>query len=190
MTPIVDAAENFERGDFMAPSGETIEVKGQPIDPRTYPQNFVEVCEATANPRHLDGYRELVSTLRLDRVTGTDITWTLSKSQGGARYQLQSEPNLSISIHTFRSAALVAYVNVDRHIYVYRSDQLLEMVRDAVRAGGMERGKGLSNIDTFGVLVPLADWRWSLVGSTWAYTGVGSEQRATVGIRNALRLDE
>src|SRR4051795_7176329 len=101
-------------------------------------------------------------------------------------YRLSDEPRLSVSVHTFVKAALVVYVTPGRHIYVYRSDDLLALIRlalirEAPHGRPMVRGAGNSNADTFAVFVPLADWRWSSSNSSWAYCGRGSEAEAILG---------
>jgi len=62
------------------------------------------------------------------------------------------------------------------------------MIADAASRRPMIRGAGNSIADTFAVFVPLADWRWSQHGPTWAYTGQGGEAEAIDGILEALRL--
>ena len=183
---IEDANENYHRGDFEAPSGETIECKRQPIDPGRYPKNFVEVCEATRNPRHESGYTELASILDLDARPRVDLFWSAPRTSSA--YRLDAEPRLSVSIHTFVSAALVGYVNPERHIYLYRSRDLIGAIRQAAASGPMVRGAGNSNADTFAVFVPVADWRWTMRGPNWTYVGPGREPDAIQGILAALRM--
>lgn len=186
LSPITDATENFEYGDFVASSGESIECKSQPIDPVKYPKNFVEVCEATNNPRHEGGFDELASILRLRTAPRVDLFWSPPRSY--SKYPLADEPRLSVSVHTFVKAALVGYVNPDKHVYIYRSGDLLDLIRQAALRGPLVRGAGNSNADTFAVFVPVADWRWSVANGTWAYSGRGGEYEAVQGIRTALRL--
>src|SRR5579863_8142862 len=66
LTRITDATDNWQKGDFLAPSGATIECKGQGIDPAKYPQNFVEVFEITNNQKHAGGFEQLAKVLGID----------------------------------------------------------------------------------------------------------------------------
>ena len=179
------AVENYERGDFIAPSGETIECKRQPIDPGRYRRNFIEVCEVTRNTLHEGGYAELATILNVGARPRVDLVW--SPPHSSSRYSLADEPRLSVSIHTFVRAALVGYVNPDQHIYIYPSEELLAEIRRAASTGPMVRGAGNSNADTFAVYVPLADWRWSKRGGSWTYVGRGREAQAIHQIRAKLQ---
>ncbi len=179
------AAENYERGDFIAPSGETIECKRQPIDPGRYRRNFVEVCEVTSNTLHEGGYAELAAILNDEARPRVDLVW--SSPHSSSRYSLADEPRLSVSIHTFVRAALVGYVNPDQHIYIYPSEELLAQIRRAASMGPMVRGAGNSNADTLAVYVPLADWRWSKLDGVWTYVGRGREADAIHHIRAKLQ---
>ena len=183
---VYDADENYNLGDFIALSGATIECKRQPIDPGRYPQNFVEVCEATQNPRHLGGYTELATILDVEARPRVDLVWSPPRSS--STYRLADEPRLSISIHTFVRAALVGYVNPGQHIYIYPSDKLLAEIRRAALERPLVRGAGNSNADTFAAYVPLADWRWSKHGTTWAYMGRGREDDAIDAIKTELEM--
>lgn len=187
LTRIDGAEENYERGDFVAPSGITIECKRQPIDPDHYRQNFVEVCETTRNPRHAGGFDQLSALLGFAGRPGPKVDLVWSPPRSSATYLLRDEPRLSVSIHTFATAALVSYVNPGKHIYLYRSGELLEMIRDAAAQRPMVRGAGNSNADTFAVFVPLADWRWRHDDFGWRFSGSGREIDALHGVREVLR---
>ena len=146
----------------------------------------MEVCETTQNPRHEGGYAELASILDVDAAPRVDLFW--SPPRTSSAYRLDAERRPSISIHTFVSAAIVGYVNPEQHIYLYRSRDLLGAIRRAVASGPMVRGAGNSNADTFAVFVPVADWRWAKLGTSWAYGGPGREPDAIDGVRAALRM--
>lgn len=88
-------------------------------------------------------------------------------------------------------SAFTVYVNPGAsgvgYIYLYSSDEIVGAIRDAVERGGLRRGMGQSNDDTFAVLVPLANFRWSArAGQPWQYVGDGTETAALAALRTAL----
>lgn len=190
MERITDAEENYWLGDLRAPSGATIEVKRQPIDPDRYPQNFVEVFEVTANPRHQAGFADLSELLGVqpDVLAQTRVR---DHRHRGASGLLGRPEAMSISVRSMFGSALTAYVNPGTsgiaHIYLYRSDEIVGAIREAVARDGLRRGMGQSNDDTFAVLVPLARFRWSArAGQPWQYVGEGTEAAALTTLRTAL----
>lgn len=192
MSRITGAQANYVRGDLESPAGVSVECKRQPIDPAKYKQNFVEVCEATTNPRHVGGLQTLSEVLNVEPDRLGRVRWKLAKSSHTGL--LGNELHLSVSISTFRTAALVLYVNPtpgSGHIYVYDSDELLTLIRRRALTEGLVRGAGMSNVDTFAVFVPLPALRWTAVGTSteirrWIFTGQGDGEASASHLRDKL----
>jgi hypothetical protein len=165
--------ENYRLGDFRTQSGVTLECKRQPIDPRRYPQNFVEVFELTANERHRAGFRDLAALLGLTTVELESTRYQDHRGGSSSRAVLGRPDHVSVSITSIAGSAFTIYVNPDGgHLYLYESAELMGHIRTAVRGNGLHRGMGRSNEDTFAVLVPLSEMRWSIEPSgSWRYSG-------------------
>jgi hypothetical protein len=181
---VTDAERNYFEGDLDLPSGETMECKGQPIDPRKYKKNFVEVFEVTNNARHASGFDDLAALLGLrpDALARVPVTDRVQRRT----YALGVQASVSVSIRSIVSSALTTYVNYQfdgRHIYVYERDELVGHICSEV-LNGLERGAGKSNEDTFAVRVPVAEMRWERDGAAWIYTGSGTEAAAVVRIQS------
>lgn len=186
LTRIRDPERNYADGDFDAPSGRTIECKRQPIDPRRYPQNFVEVFEYSEQPRHRSGAAALCSILGagLDELSDTRV-----RVHGNGTSAVGRLPGASVSIRSIARAAYTVYANPDsapQHLYVYEREELLGAIRAAVRHSGFRRGMGNSNEDTFAVLVPLPRDRWERSDADWRYAGTAEENRAITVMRSTL----
>ena len=178
-TRIEGAEENFRFGDFRLDSSTTIEIKGQPINPQRYPQNFVEVFEITQNPRHADGFSQLARHLQVSEKVLSCIP---VKTPTGTPAPLGHQKRISVSITSMTNARWTAYVNPadgGTHIYLYEQDELLSHIRRVVRRGFV-RGAGNSNDDTFAVFVPLPTHRWERTGGRWAYAGSDESFRKTL----------
>lgn len=189
---IEDPKENYERGDLrVSPSGATIEVKGQPIDPKRYPKNFVEVFEDTTSGQqahHAGGLARVAEILGLD-VEALQERPVVRHDRGGMRERLGTIPFVSASINSIHGSAATIYVNVQQgFLYFYGRDELLTAVGTAVRHGAFERGKGLSNSDTHAVLVQLPALRWSLAGGAWEFRGKGGVQTPVGEVRRILSV--
>lgn len=144
---ITDAQENYERGDFLAPSGATIECKGQPIDPARYKQNFVEIFEVTENERHRDGFTTVAELLGIDLVRAERIPVRIKGR--GVPTPLGRPDFISVSIRSMAASGWTIYVNhVGGHVYLYSSDEIMEHLRSTAPLG-LARGAGRSNEDTF-----------------------------------------
>jgi len=182
---ITDAQENYEFGDFRAPSGVTIECKGQPIDPAKYKQNFVEIFEVTENERHRSGLTEVAGLLGLDSAQVERIPVRIKGR--GVPTPLGRPDFVSVSIRSMTTSGWTIYVNVKGgHIYLYGRNELMDHLRSAVPAG-LARGAGMSNEDTFAIFIPLADRRWNRdLDGSWKWTGNGSESRAVDSVRSSL----
>ncbi len=172
---IVDAGDNYRRGDFEVANGASIECKGQPIDPKRYRQNFVEVCEITQNPLHLKGFDDLAFCLGLsDYALESVPVWNKTTGDKG----IFGRPAcISVSLTPMLGSVLTAYVNPasgGRHLYLYRKEEILDHVKKAVRSG-VVRGAGMSNEDTIAVFIPLPVWRWERYSDSWTYSGAGKE---------------
>ena len=184
-TVINDPQENYLHGDLRFPRPATIECKGQPIDPGKYRQNFVEIFEVTANPRHADGFGSLASALGLE----PRVLAATNVRAGGTTSQVGVLPFVSVSIRSIVSSAFTAYVNYKdggKHIYLYSRDEILGHIRSALRGNGFVRGAGNSNEDTFAVYVPLPGMRWSRQAGVWTANGSVTEDAAVAALASAL----
>lgn len=187
---ITDQADNYSRGDLVVDSsGLTIEVKGQPIHPKKFKQNFVEVFEApaySANPSHSRGLEHLAALLGLSVEALAALRFRLPKTEGD--FPVGQPPFVSVSIQSFFGSSCVIYAGVTTgYIYLYQSDELVELVKSAVRSDGFGRGFGNSNEVTYAVLVPNAAWRWHRgAAGQWAWAGTGDENAAVSAARQLL----
>lgn len=188
-TRVTDAQENYEFGDFRFERGNTVECKGQPIDPAVYEQNFIEVFEDTsrgAQPHHATGF-DLVAAaagMQPDALAALPVRANPKRSRLRSRSSLGRLPFVSASIHTFVHAVAVAYVNSEKGIVaLYESKQLLNMVRDAMTKGGLMRGAGRSNDDTFSVFVPYPDLIWERTATSFRFAGTGAGDAAEAEAR-------
>lgn len=173
---IVNRQENYNSGDFRTDSGICIECKSQPIDPNKYRKNFAEVFEETQNPKHLSGFEDLRSILDFSETDLKKVQVHVGRENIST--SLGKPSFLSVSIRSMANAHLTAYINPHddvRHIYVYKREEILGYIRDAMRMG-MVRGAGNSNVDTFGVFIPLAEYRWQRVKGIWCWRGEGPEK--------------
>lgn len=187
---ITGREDNYRSGDLRAPSGQTLEVKRQDIDPRRYPQNFIEVFELTsgANPDHAAGFQTLAQLLDL----GTDrlSQVTVHDRRARARGPLGEPPAVSVSIQSIVGSSFTAYVNPGTrgpaHLYLYDVAEIVAYIR-RVAPRGFDRGLGRANNDTCSVFVPLAANRWSAeTDGPWVYTGDRDEAIEVARIRGEL----
>lgn len=185
---ICDAEDNYRLGDFRLPNG-TIECKRQPIDPKRYPQNFVEIFERTDNIRHQHGFVDLA------RLLGTDLDRLATlpvldyRTRPPTRGLLGRLDRASISITSLAGSDYTMYVNPDAHVYLYESQEILGHIRKMALTDGLRRGMGNSNQDTFALLIPLPEMRWSWrpeAQGSWAYDGVGAEDERVLSVRTGL----
>jgi hypothetical protein len=185
---ITDAQENYELGDFRAPSGVTIECKGQPINPSKYNQlNFVEIFEVTENERHRGGLAIVAELLGFDLI---DVERIPVRMNGRGTPRLLGRPDfVSVSIKSMTTSGWTIYVNSKGgHVYLYERDEMMDLLKAAVPTG-LARGAGMSNEDTFAVFIPLADRRWSRdPQGLWNWTGSGDEAQAVTSVRESLGL--
>lgn len=186
---INDRDENYTLGDFRFRGG-TVECKGQPIDPDRYRQNFVEVFEAPDNKRgyHLAGFDQVAGYLG---ATSAELEGMMVAERradyGGGSGPLGRIEHVSVSITSMTNSLYVVYVNSGAgHLYLYSSRELVALIANRVRAGGLMRGLGDSNDDTFAVMVPLPDYRWKRTEGEWHWTGAGEEEPAIESVRNQL----
>lgn len=180
---IEDRDENFLVGDLRCtPAGSTVEVKGQPIDPKKYPKNFIEVFEDTSRqrpPHHASGFDDVAMHLRLTRTELAVVPVVRFDIPGRPTQKLGELTHVSVSITSIASAAATIYVNnTSKMLYFYSSDALLSMIRDSVRNEGLRRGQGGSNRDTHAVLVPVSELRWQGGQGAWAFVGAGNPTAA------------
>lgn len=188
ITRIDGADDNYRYGDLRLPSGKTIEVKRQPINPDRYPLNFVEVAEITFNPRHRHGTGMLAQALgidvdRLSRAQVRDY-----RHDGHPESALGRPEHLSVSITSMLASTATMYVNPDDgHVYVYRSEEIIDHIKRGVLNDNLRRGQGNSNDDGLAVLVPLPRWRFHRgTDGLWRYTGTGTAEAEKTLLRTRL----
>ncbi len=182
---ITGAQENYERGDFLAPSGVSIECKGQPIDPARYKQNFVEIFEVTENERHRDGLTTVAQLLGIDLSRAERIPVRIKGR--GVPTPLGRPDFISVSIRSMAASGWTIYVNhVGGHVYLYSSDEIMEHLRSTAPLG-LARGAGRSNEDTFAVFIPLAKRRWLRSDGAWCWAGEGEQVDAVQSVSKSLR---
>lgn len=172
---ITDPAENYRFGDLRCPNRSTVEVKGQPIDPAKYPQNFVEVFEDTTAARrehHADGFETVARSLGVSATVLAGLPVVRFDQPGRPVQPLGRVAFVSTSVQSIAGSAATIYCNVQAgHLYFYRSQKLLEFVREAALGEGFRRGQGKSNRDTYAVLASVAVLRWLRSSEGWEFTG-------------------
>lgn len=185
----VEGAEaNYLTGDLRLPSGATLEVKSQPIDPVKYAMNFVEVAEVTASRRHADGFGVLASLLAVDVARVGLVSVVDYRSSPPSSAPLGTPEFLSVSIRSMHHAVATIYVNPGAgHLYLYRRDEIVGLVQDDVLRHGLRRGQGRSNDATLAVMVRLPRWVfWRSAGGLWHYRGAGRATQELGMIRSVL----
>ncbi len=175
---IMGRAENYTLGDLRClESQASIEVKGQGIDPNRYPRNFVEVFEdvsEAARAHHATGFAELAVLLMLTEDQLAEIAVKRHDLLGRPIHALGRLSHASVSILSIAGSAATIYVNNNSTmLYFYRSSDLMELIRAAVQAEGLQRGMGLSNADTHAVQLPVAGLRWLRSDGEWQFVGDG-----------------
>jgi hypothetical protein len=103
-------------------------------------------------------------------------TYTDYRDLDRATRKVGALSHVSASLRSISGSDLTIYANADpqrTYVYFYTRSFLLGAVRDAVLAGGLRRGMGRSNVDTFGVLVPLSPARWRRQEGAWTFCGQG-----------------
>jgi len=120
--------------------------------------------------------------------------WPNRRTNNGP-FPLSNIDYVSVSIHNFENAKLVVYVNADtkpkfrnseyeQFIYVYRSDELLNKLREYVKyKKPLLLGAGDSSPVTFGARVDIPNWRWGLESGQWKYIGFGMASKAIADIK-------
>ncbi len=172
----VDGPHNHTHGDLLAPSGCTIEVKRQPIDPKKYPANFVEIMEdMTRNPKphHVGGF---VRTAEILRIQPEDLArLRVTTPQAKSTHALGTLSHVSASLESMTRAKFVIYANPELAVvYIYSAMGLLREVRKNARRK-LIRGAGASNEDTIATFVPNSHASFRRVGDVWEpYAGTHS----------------
>lgn len=166
----VVGAENRTHGDLLAPSGATIEVKRQPIDPLKYPANFIEIMEdMTRNPKphHADGFERTVEIL----MTTPSALSKMRVSSKGKTKRLGMLSHVSASLESMMRASFVIYANPDLEVVsMYSCAALLREVRKNARRK-LVRGAGDSNEDTIATFVPNSFASFRRVDDEWKNYG-------------------
>lgn len=158
LSPITDPEEQRTRGDFRTPSGLTIEVKGQKIDPRAYGGlNFVGVFEEDRKRRPYlrEGFSRTARALGIDEAELAAFRWSSKTAKG----VVGRPSHVDAAICSVAGSAWTIYARnappEPTFVYVYESPALIRSVLDAMRAHELELGAGGSNQDTYGVKVPV-----------------------------------
>lgn len=187
-TVIDEPMRNRKRGDLEL--GNTAECKGQPIDPDRYVRNFVEVFEDTtrsAKPYHANGFARTAQLLSLSVEELAALSYVDCRGDRTTR-TIGVIPYVSASLESIAGSSLTIYANADpirSFVYFYSRNRLLSFVYEQVMQGGLRRGMGESNEDTFGVLVPVSPARWKREAGRWTFVGKGD---ARVVARQIARL--
>lgn len=187
-TVIDEPLRNRKVGDLEL--GNTAECKGQPIDPDRYVRNFVEVFEDTtrsAKPYHANGFARTAEILGLSVEEFAERSYVDCRADR-VTCTLGVIAYVSASLESIAGSSLTIYANADpirSFVYFYSRDRLLSFVREQVLQGGLRRGMGESNEDTFGVLVPVSPARWKREDGRWTFVGKGD---ARVVARQIARL--
>jgi hypothetical protein len=172
---ILDAEENYRMGDLRCTDGRSIEVKTQPIDPKKYEGNFVEICELTdgRNLAHHGAFEHLAAVLGLDCEELAAATLVDKRVQGygpSPRVAFGHPKFVSISIAPLAEHVPFMYVNTQSGlIAAYPADTLLQSLRRGIQSE-IWRGAGGSNADTCGVQV---DWPATLLDKDSVVTHAG-----------------
>lgn len=171
---VTDKDENWKWGDYELPSGQYIEVKGQPIDPAHYTKNYVELGEVTEKLHHAGGFRllkELLNTPSLE-------SKTVNNKAMGTRGPVGHPECFSFSLHSLSNDTSYAYVNSKLEIvYLYSAKHLKNLIVQAINGQRpLLRGAGNANQDGIGVLVDLPIAMWEKINGEWCYIGTKSEE--------------
>lgn len=166
----VEGDENRTHGDLLAPSGDTIEVKRQPIDPLKYPANFIEIMEDMTRdpkPRHERGFARTAEILSM----APSLLAKLQVSSNGKTSRLGMLSHASASMESMTRAKFVIYANPDLEVIsMYSSMALLRDVRKNARRK-LVRGAGNSNEDTIATFVPNSHASFRRVDGEWQNYG-------------------
>jgi hypothetical protein len=105
---IASADDNSRLGDLRTSSGSTVEVKRQPIDPKRYSENFVEVFELTSGrtQNHLAGFQTLSQLLDIEQPKLSRVP-VRSRGESGP---LGRPTAVSVSIQSMAGSAATMYV--------------------------------------------------------------------------------
>jgi len=175
---IEDRERNRLHGDLEMVG--TAECKGQPIDPDRYQNNFVEVFEDMligGRPHHGDGFARTAEILGLSTRELAEVTYLDHRTPDVPVRSVGVLPRVSTSMESIDGSDLTIYANADpnhTYVYFYTRSFLIRCVREKVVSGGLQRGMGNSNEDTFGVLVQVSPARWRRVDGVWAFVGSGT----------------
>lgn len=188
--PVHDKERNYSHGDLLIRGKYYIEVKSQPINPVKHPQNFVELFEITANPKHAGGFERIVELLNTSR----ERLAAVQVKPGSRVVQLSNPPMISVSIESSARASWVVYTNPYsdvKFIYVYERALFHQEITSSLWRTGLIRGAGRSNVDTFAVFIslPPAIWKYSL-STSWQFIGNGNEADVKLALRQSLSLTE
>lgn len=174
---ITEETRNRRHGDIELVG--TAECKGQPIDPDHYDRNFVEVFEDTsamAQARHARGFTRTAQILSLNVSQLAGATYMDHRDPARPRRSVGMLSHVSASMESILGSDMTIYANADPQrtfVYFYTRPFLLAAVRKQVLDGGLRRGMGRSNEDTFGVLVPNSKARWRRTADGWRFCGEG-----------------
>ena len=180
LTRVPAGVDNMTLGDLTCGWDRYVEVKRQPVDPRRYARNFVEVCEESPNPRHRNGLEVLADQLGVPVDTAAGWVWRRPASSGGQSGRVGDLVGVSASLGPAAGGATVVYVNpggqdAPAWAYAYTGDALIGLVREQMGAGRAVRGAGRSNEYSIALSVPVPGLVWTAdrAGAVWRFAGRG-----------------
>lgn len=169
---------NYRVGDLrVGDSKQSIEVKSQGIDPTKYNLNFVEVFEdmseskSKPNPNHADGFAQTAKHLSMSEDDLAEVEVRDCRSGPPIHTGPLGRP-VMVSASLTSIAGSVATIYTNNHnrgnewLYLYRSPELLRLIRNAVRQG-LDLGRGISNDRTYSVRVRVPETVWRRNAPGW-----------------------
>jgi hypothetical protein len=184
---ITDAEDKYLHGELRLPSGATICVTRDSINPDRYPLNYVEVGELAFHPRHPNGLSEVATMLdlTLDDLINVSIR----------DFRQEAQPVIPLGFPEFFIPSITAilgsratlYVNApEGHIYIYPREDLTAAIRKAILHNNMRRGQA-QNADALAVLIPLPVLRFRRdKKNLWRFEGPGKAEAHLPALRSLL----
>lgn len=168
---------NFTYGDLVMPSGTTVEVKRQPINPKKYQTNYVELLQYSDKKKHSDGWE------RLSAVVGLPVSQV--------QKDLDSSRNVAASLWTAVHAKAYIYCNeVDGYLYYVRSHDIRREAREAIMTSSLVQGAGAAHNESVGFKPPNPPIIFLRSGSEgereWKFVGRGIRRDIVAKIKGDL----
>lgn len=180
MERITEVVSNATWGDLESwETSATAEVKSQDVG--LWPQQTIEVGRLTDRGRpYDDGVDRMAASLRMSVATLLACSFTDMRKAYRPRIRM-GEVDLSELVASFTAssnAEFTLYVNVRAGwVYLYDKHTIVRDAREAVLAGAMTKGRGLSSSGTFSVWTPTPAAVWQRQGGLYAWAGAEGEDR-------------